>query len=479
MDSNRKFSPKHLILTALLSAGVAIGGTYLVVEGNELFGSDINSSNSTHQQFAHVEDVFNFIKQNYVGEIDETALINGALSGMTDAIGDPYSNFLTGLSKDSIDETIEGEFEGIGATMSYANDVPFIVEPPIKGSPAEKEGLRVNDKILKVDDKDITGQTLTEVVSQIRGEKGTQVKLTIERDGKTFDVTLTRNVIPIESVYPEIASENKEIGIIRVTTFNGNTSDDFFKAVAKMRKEGAKRFVIDLRDNPGGSLQEVSKMASAFLKEDQIIFQVEDGQGNREKVEADKSFDNGNKITEPVVVLVNGNSASASEIFAAAIKENERGKVMGDTTFGKGTMQTVQPLTEDTELKLTVNKWLTPKGNWINEKGLEPTIEVKTPDYYSVMVMDKSNSMQLGSSGDSVKSLNVMLQALGYEVDKDSDQFSEKTQVAVETFQASKKLTVDGIVNKETANQIEKNVYQFMQENDQQLDEAIKQLSKS
>ncbi|MGX6961384.1 S41 family peptidase [Vagococcus xieshaowenii] len=478
MDSNKKFSYKHIIMTALLSAGVALGGSYLILDGQKLLTST-SSNTVTHEKFSQVENVFDFIKQNYVGEIDDTTLINGALTGMTDAIGDPYSNFLTGLSKDSLDETIDGEFEGIGATMSYANNLPFIVEPPIPGSPAEKEGLKVNDKIIKVDGKEIEGETLTDVVSKIRGKKGTNVTLTIEREGELMDVTLTRDVIPIQSVYPELAKDNKNIAVIRVTTFNGNTAQDFFTSIEKMRKEGAKQFVIDLRDNPGGSLQEVSSMSSAFLKDGEIIFQVEDSQGNKEKVKAGKSLDKGQKINEPIVVLVNENSASASEIFAAAIKENKRGEIMGTKTFGKGTMQTVQPLTEDTELKLTVNKWLTPDANWINKKGLKPTIEIKTPDYYSVKVMDKTNSMQLGSSGESVKSLNIMLDALGYSVDKTSDKFSEQTTEAVISFQKEHKIEVNGIVNKETATKIEEVLYAFIKENDNQLTEAINELSKS
>lgn len=475
LEPNKKFSYKQLLLSVLLTAGIAVGGTYLVMEK---YDQTVATSSTGNTSLAEIDRVYQLIKEKYVGEVKDEDLINGALSGMTDAIGDPYSNFLSGLSKDAIDETISGSFQGIGATMTMQNNMPVIIESPIKGTPADKAKLQVNDKVIKVDGKETKGKSLNEVVGTIRGEKNTKVVLTIERDGKTFDVELVRAEIAIESVTSKVDESNKSVALLTVTTFNANTGTDFAKEIAKLKKGGATSFIIDLRDNPGGSLQQVVMMASMFLKDGETIMKIENSKGNQESIVAGSDYDNGNKITEPVSVLVNKNSASASEIFAAAIKENKRGDIVGTTTFGKGTMQEVRELTDDTELKLTVNKWLTPKGNWVNKKGLKPTIEVATPDYYEVLLMDKKNSLQLNSSGENVTSLNTMLKALGYTNEKTTDKFTKITEEAVKKFQEEMKLEVTGIVNETTATEIELKLYQKMQKEDTQYERALNELVK-
>lgn len=187
--------------------------------------------------------------------------------------------------------------------------------------------------------------------------------LTIQRDADVFDVILTRDKIPVESVFAHIDSEQPTVGYIQVTTFSENTAADFEKALVDLKKQGANSYIIDMRKNPGGLLTAVLSMASMFVEDGQTILQIENKNGEKEEIKADKKLDNGHKVKEPVVVLVDEQSASASEIFAAAIKEAAKMPVIGTKTFGKGTMQSIQPITDESELKLTTNKWLTPKGN--------------------------------------------------------------------------------------------------------------------
>lgn len=480
MKNDKKFSYVQLITAVIVSVLLAIAGTYWVVKETHLFSSEASRENQAvlDGNLSSVEEVFNLILTNYLGEVDEEELIKGAIGGMTAAIGDPYSGFYTGLDKEELDEVITGSFEGIGATMSLKNELPTISEPPIPGTPAEKARLQANDVILKVDGVETAGKALTEVVKKIRGEKGTEVTLTIERSGDVFDVTLVRDTVPVYSVTTEVSPENKSVGVVSVSTFNQNTADEFIKGINKLRDSGAKSFIIDLRGNPGGSLDQVLSVSSRFLKDDQVILQVQDSSGKTEKILAGKDLDKGDKITEKTIVLVDRNSASASEIFAAALKENNRAEVIGEQTFGKGTMQVVKSLSEDTELKLTTNKWLTPKGNWLNEKGLEPTIEVAYPDYYEVRAIDTSNSFQLGASGQSVESINIILGALGYSYEEDDhQQFTNKTAEGVKAFQQDENLSVTGIVDKQTANQLSVRLVEHLKANDAQMTRALTEIA--
>ncbi|WP_455363078.1 S41 family peptidase [Vagococcus elongatus] len=464
----------------IVSVLLAVAGTYLVLKETQGLSSRTaqESQATLDGNLSSVEEVFNLILANYLGDVDEEELVKGAIAGMTAAIGDPYSGFYTGLDKEELDEVITGSFEGIGATMSLKNELPTISEPPIPGTPAERARLQENDVILKVDGVETAGKALTDVVKKIRGEKGTEVTLTIERGGDVFDVTLVRDTVPVHSVSVDISPENKSVGIVNVSTFSQNTGKEFNKGIEELRSSGATSFIIDLRGNPGGSLDQVLMMASRFLKDDQVILQVQDGEGKTEKITAGEDLDEGNKITEKTIVLVDRNSASASEIFAAALKENNRAEIIGEQTFGKGTMQVVKSLSEDTELKLTTNKWLTPDGNWLNEEGLPPSIEVAYPDYYEVRAIDTANSFQLGASGQSVESINQMLAALGYSSSETQDQFTDETVAGVKAFQEKEKLSVTGVVDKQTANQLGIRLVEHLKANDAQMRRALTEIAK-
>src|SRR5699024_11083853 len=288
---------------------------------------------------------------------------------------------------------IESSFQGIGAEVSMKEGQVTIISP-IKDSPAEKAGLRTNDQILQVDDQKLENMDLNEAVEHIRGEKGSEVDLLIQRTGASdpFEVTLTRDEIPMETVEADTEDvDGKKTGIITISSFSETTSDEFTKALDKLEEDelskaldkleedGIDGLVIDVRGNPGGLLDSVEEIMEHFFPKDIPYVQVEDRDGHKDKYYSDLE----EKKDYPIDIVVDEGSASASEILAVALKEIDY-DVIGETSFGKGTVQKAMPLDNGGTLKLTFFKWLSPEGNWIHDEGVEPTVEQKQPDYYYV-----------------------------------------------------------------------------------------------
>lgn len=317
---------------------------------------------------------------------------------------------------------------------------------------------------------------LAEVITKIRGKKGTEVVLQIKRGSETFAVTLKRDKIPLHTVTQRISKEDKQIGILQITSFGENTAKELKDAITSLRKQGAKSFILDVRQNPGGLLDQVEQMASMFLKDGQTIVEFKDNHSTVSKAVAGEKFDQGFKVNEPTVVLVDGGSASASEIFAAALKESAHVPIIGTTTFGKGTVQTVSPIDAKSSLKLTVSKWLTPKGNWIHEKGLEPTIKADFPDYAYLAPLPRDKNLKQGQTSEDVKRLNRFLSALGY--DTKGDTFDEKTTTALKDFQSKHKLSISPSLNKETVDAIEKQLTTQITTHDEAYHKGIDELQK-
>ncbi len=479
-SSKKSISLIQYLISLLCVAIIAVGGTFIVLDKQvkKIQSEKSTTSDTTSATFSQIESVYNEIITNYAGDVDKDKLIDGALTGMVSALDDPYSSYMSGSDADSLNDTISGSFEGIGATLTLENELPVISQAPIKDSPAEKAKLKTNDILLKVDGKTTKGQTLTEVVTKVRGEKGTKVKLTIQRGSETFDVTLTRDTIPVDSVFGSIDSENPTIGDIKITTFQESTFAELKKSIKKLRSEGAKSFVLDVRQNPGGLLDQVEKMASMFLDDGQVIVQFEDKAGQKQVTKASSALDGGMKVTEPVVVLVDDGSASASEIFAAALSESGDAKLIGKKTYGKGTVQTILNVSKDSELKLTIMKWLTPKGEWIHKKGIKPAIEADYPDYAYLTPIDQTKEYKEGDTGTTIKTINSMLKALNYLTIDASDSYSVETKAAVQAFQEKNSLTSTGVVNAQTASAIEAQLTKLIQENDNAYKAGIKELTK-
>jgi carboxyl-terminal processing protease len=270
---------------------------------------------------------------------------------------------------------------------------------------------------------------------------------------------------------------NKHVGVITMATFSEPTAKQFKQAVKKLRKQGATSFVLDLRGNPGGMLDQALKIASMCLKNGQTIVKVQDRNGNTQNYQAGKKYDDGFKVTEPLAVVIDGDSASASEILAAALNENRNSPLVGAQSYGKGTVQSVMPISKTAEVKLTVAKWLTPKGHWINKKGLTPTTKVADPAYMTIKAI-AAKSLKLGDESGDVKSLQQLLKAVGQDPGTINGYYGPTTQTAVTAFQKANQLTANGTADQKTlAALVAKLVAQY-QDQDPQLQAAVKAAAK-
>lgn len=456
-----------LIATMLISVflTVALVITQLPKADNQLaFG--VLKKNEMFQ----IEKVFYYLKQNYLDKnITNEQLIQGALKGMAESVGDPYTTYLVNDETAQLDETVNGAFGGIGAELK-SDQSRVVISTTMEGSPSQQVGLQADDVITKVNGEDITGKTISEVVKKVRGEVGTDVVLTIERAGTSLEVKLTRASIAINTVKAELDKEDASIGHVRITSFAKNTAEELEKAVKDLTEKGAKSFVFDVRYNPGGLLDQAYKVANMFLKDGEPIVQVEDRFGEKKIYKASSSIGEF-KITQPYVLLVNEGSASASEILAAAIKEGAGGQIVGTKTYGKGTVQSVVDITDNSELKYTNAKWLTPKGNWIHKEGVTPTKEVNLPDYAFLKIIDARETLKVGSVSQNVLSVETILKGLGYSVTADG-YFDEATKNAVKAYQQKEGLIATGEVDEETAQKLMNSVRELIQQNDTQYQTA-------
>ncbi|MCM3635926.1 S41 family peptidase [Paenibacillus camelliae] len=428
----------------------------------------------TEAELKQLNTVLDLLQTNYVTEIDREKLIDGAISGMMNALDDPYSVYMEAEVANRFSQSIEGSFSGIGAEVSLENGQVVVVSP-IKGSPAERGGLLAKDIILSVNGESLAGLTLQEAVELIRGEKGTKAKLEVMRSGHSDAITvvLIRDDIDIETVYSDI--DEQGIGLIEITQFSQNTSERFAEELAALEEKGLKGLVIDVRNNPGGVLQDVVEIAQLMMKEGTVVVQVEGRSGKRDKTYAT----GGEQKKYPIAVLTNGGSASASEILAGALQEGAGATVVGEQTYGKGTVQvSYNQLFDDGGLiKMTIAKWLTPKGNWINETGVTPNIVVEPPLVYSIARLNLNDDEELKEDqlSEKIRSAQIMLDTLGYSVDREDGYFSKKTSEAVRKFQKDHSLSSTGVINKQTSAKLEEKIIAFIRDkaNDPQLQKAI------
>ncbi|WP_342504959.1 S41 family peptidase [Sporosarcina sp. FSL K6-2383] len=397
------------------------------------------------KEFQKLYDTYDEMKENYYADIDETAIIDGAINGMIDALGDPYSDYLNEKEARQLHESISSSFEGIGAEIQEKNGYINVVSP-IKNSPAEHAGILPNDLIIAVDGESIQGLSSSEAVLLIRGEKGTTVTLTIRRGEavEPVDVKIVRDVIPIETVYTEMLEDG--IAHIHITSFSEGTYAELLVALDDMEAQGMKGLVVDVRQNPGGILDAAIEISDLFVENGKNLFQYEK-KGSKPIIYTAMGD---RKVTVPVTLVIDEGSASASEILAGALKESADVPLVGVTTFGKGTVQSPKNLTDGSNLKLTTAKWLTANGNWIHKKGIEPTISVPYPTYAMLPFLDPAAEMKEGMNNAQTKAAEEMLEAVGYEPGEVDGQFDEQTTEAVEKLQEDLKLEVNGVLAGET-----------------------------
>lgn len=344
---------------------------------------------------AIIMSIANFIKNNFVEEVDDTKLMQGAIRGMMESLGDPYSEYLTPEELKEFQTETKGKFGGIGVVITSKDNFATVISV-IDGTPAAKVGMMPGDRIVVVNGKDVRNLGTSEIASLLRGEAGTQVSVGVQREGKMLNFIMTREIISINPVDFRILEENT--GYIKISEFNENTAANVKKALDYFKNNGVKGIILDLRNNPGGVLQQAVKVAQYFVPKGPIVKVV---------------FKNGRTVTynstsEPMefnlVVLVNGGSASASEIVAGAIKDRKSGLLVGEKTFGKATVQQVVDLGALGGIKITVGKYVTPGGVDINKSGITPDVEVKAAG------SDDGRDLQLE------KALEILRELMGQKV---------------------------------------------------------------
>lgn len=344
--------------------------------------------------------VWDKLESNYLlrKDLDPKKMFYGAISGMVSSLGDPYTVFLPPQDNKDTKDDLRGDFEGVGIQIGY-REQRLAVIAPLSGTPAEKAGIKANDYILKIIDekqkidKETTGLSLPEAVRLIRGPRGSKVTLLIQRDGISdpFSVDLKRETIVVKSAEVKFEEKNgKKVAVLKLSRFGERTNDEWLAAVSEIKNEEAKNnnfagVVLDLRNNPGGFLQGSVFIASEFLPAG-VVVQQDRGSDGKEEYRVDRA---GKLLKEPLAVLINGGSASASEIVAGALQETKRAKLIGEKSFGKGTIQEAEDLEGGAGLHITVARWLLPSGKSVDKEGVKPDIEVKidekelvkNPDY--------------------------------------------------------------------------------------------------
>ena len=368
--------PIKYILVALGS--LIIGGTSSAAIIIFLTGTpSFESPEDLPPEFSRLTEVWYILKRDHFDrkDMDSKILSDGAIRGMLLAMDDPYASFLTAEQFEIQSQDYKGFFEGIGAHVSM-RDNRIVIVAPIPGSPAEAAGILAGDIILGIDGDSTQGLTLLEAVSRIRGERGTLVVLSILHEGEDMpqEISVERNVIKLDSVQMRMMTGG--VGVFTVTEFNANTYEQLENAFTRFQTQGGKGMILDLRNNPGGLLNSVFQVADAFIDSKLIVYEV-DSKGNRKNWNASRG---GFALDVPLIVLTNRYSASASEVLAGALMDHNRAIIVGDKTFGKGSVNTLEKISDGTGIYFTIAKWYTPDGKLIEGEGLVPDVDLTQMD---------------------------------------------------------------------------------------------------
>lgn len=341
------------------------------------------------KELAKFVDAYDAIVNNYYKEVDKDKLVESAINGMVSSIGDEYTSYSDKDVTDNFNEAVNGKYMGIGALiMKSENDL--VIYKVFEDSPSYRAGLKDGDIILKLDDKDTKDMSVNDIASIVKNDTNKEVKLLVKRGEENLDITIVKDMVELPVVSGKVINHNdKKIGYISLSIFSSVASEQFNKQLVKLEKEGISGLVIDVRGNSGGYLTTVTDIASYFLKKGDIIYKLE--VNDKVTVRKDKTKESRDY---PVAVLIDKNSASASEILASSIKESYNGYVVGTNSYGKGTVQQTLVLSDGSMIKYTIEKWLTPLGNWINEEGVIPTNYVElSSEYLNNPVFENDNQL--------------------------------------------------------------------------------------
>lgn len=357
-----------LLGVALFMFGVAVGNGRI---GGMWWQGDGQTGLPSTLDFSRVEELYDVLRRNYDGELAANDLLDGMMHGLASATGDPYTAFLNAEEAEEFNQQLSGTFSGIGAELGVDEEDNIIIVSPIDGFPAQKAGLRPQDRIVGIDGESIAGLTIFEAVNKIRGPKGSEVTLQILRGDEEMDITITREDITIPSVEYEIIDN---VGYVQINQFGEDTSKLTQEAAEHFKKENVKGVVLDLRGNPGGLLNVAVDVASLWLPKGTTVLQQKTG----DTVISTETALGGDVLNGmPTAVLINEGSASASEIVAGALKDNNVATLIGAKSYGKGSVQEIHPLSDGSEVKVTVARWFRPNGENIDKQGVEPDKKVK------------------------------------------------------------------------------------------------------
>lgn len=365
---------------------------YLSFSVGNATGKRTAITNENGIPLAKINKIENLIDQYYLFDIDKNKQQEGAVEGYVKALGDPYSEFLTKEEMDSLNQQTEGEYAGVGIVVTPSETGAITVVSAIKGSPAFEKGIKKDDIILKINGKDYNASQMNDAVKVMKGKPNTDVKLTIARmenkTSKIFDVNITRRMISLTTVNSQKIGD---IGYINITQFDRKTDKEFIEQYENLKKQNVKSIVLDLRNNPGGLLDSTVKIADYLLPQGVIVKTVD----KNKKEDVQKS--DASEQNLPMVVLVNGSSASASEILTGALKDYKKATIVGEKTFGKGIVQTIIPMDKGEGLKLTISEYFSPNGNKIHKQGVKPDVEIKLDEKakgIGVEFMKEDNQLQ-------------------------------------------------------------------------------------
>lgn len=360
-----------VVAVVAFSLGLAVG------DGRIALGSQQNASLPGQLDYSSVDQVYNVLRQGYDGELDEKKLLEGMKEGLAEATGDPYTEYFSAAGYKEFNQQLNGEgFSGIGAELGQDKDKNLIVVAPISGTPAFKAGIKPQDIIAEIDGQSTTGLSVDEAVSKIRGKKGTPVKLTLIRDKtEAIELEIVRDDIKVPSVETRVLEGN--VGYMKVSTFGDNTGSVARQQASELKSKGITSIVLDLRGNPGGVVDAAIDISSLWLPKGKLVMQEKRGDT---VVKTYTSDGTGTFEGLPTAVLINQGSASASEIVAGALRDNDAAKLYGEKSYGKGVVQGIEPLGDGSQLKVTVARWYRPDGQNIDKKGINPDQKIEISD---------------------------------------------------------------------------------------------------
>jgi carboxyl-terminal processing protease len=455
---------RTIFASALL--GIAIGGAATLVSLRAI-GVPLQSGLAT-PAFQKFYAAYTDLHDKYYKSISDQTLLNGAIAGMTNSVGDPFTDYFPPTDATQFHSMLSGSYVGIGVEIQSLNG-QVVIQSVMKSSPAQTAGLHAQDVIVKVNGQSMAGLTMDQVSSHVMGPKGSKVTITVKRpsaSGSLLDFTVTRADVARATVFSKMLDSTT--GYLQISIVAENTAAEVDTNFKQLKQQGAKRLIIDLRGNPGGYLDQAVKIAADFIAKGKVVVKTQNRDGSEDTVKSD-----GPGTNMPITVIMDQDTASAAEILAAALHDDNGVPLVGTKSYGKGTVQETQSFTDGSALKYTVAKWLTPAGAWIHGKGILPTDAVALPSFVALPTLNESKlPLRVGQNSTDVQDLQKMLNALGYSVDRTDGYFDEVTAQRINQFDKDNGLPVTGQVDKATADKLQTALNQLISKSDTQLQEA-------